>query len=236
MTQQSLKQSKRIRERDAGIDFAKTYEVGEALNLIKERANAKFDETVEVVFACHLDARRGDQNIRGVVSLPQGTGRSVRVAVFAEEQWAAQAREAGAEIVGGDDLVEQVLSEKNLDCDVCIATPSMMGRMGKLGRILGPKNLMPNPKLGTVTMNVGAAVDSAKKGQASLRSEKQGIVHTVIGKASFSADALRQNCVAVFEGLMAMKPETIKGNLIKKMYLTSTMGFALTIDPSKGLS
>jgi large subunit ribosomal protein L1 len=234
--QRILKQSKRIRARDAGIDLAKTYEVSEALRLIKERANSKFDETIEVVFACSLDARRGDQNIRGMVALPAGTGRSVRVAVFAEGEQADQARSAGAELVGGTELVDKVLADKDIDCDLCIATPSMMAHLSKLGRILGPKQLMPNPKLGTVTAQVAAAVVLAKKGQASLRSEKQGIVHTIVGKASFDLDALKSNFQAVYEGLMSMKPDAIKGNLVKKAYISSTMGFSLPIDLAKGLS
>lgn len=234
--QRILKQSKRIRARDAGIDFAKQYDVSEALSLIKDRANAKFDETVEVVFVCNLDARRGDQNVRGMVSLPAGTGRSVRVAVFAEGDAAEQARAAGADLVGGSELVDKVLADKDINSDLCIATPAMMVHMGKLGKILGPKQLMPNPKLGTVTPNVAAAVTLAKKGQASLRSEKQGIVHTIVGKASFDLDQLKQNFDAVYEGLLAMKPEAIKGNLVKKAFLTSTMGSSLSIDLAKGLS
>lgn len=229
------KKSKRIRARDAHVDFAKQYGVEEALVLLKERANAKFDETIEVVFACNIDPRKGDQNIRGMVELPRGTGRSVRVAVFAQGDQAQQAKDAGADIVGDVDLVDEI-QRGRMDFDLCIATPAMMVHLSKLGKILGPKQLMPNPKLGTVTMNVAGAVASAKKGQVSLRAEKQGIVHTILGKASFDTDALEQNFKAVHGALLDMKPDGIKGNLIKKAFLSSTMGFSLGLDLNKGLS
>lgn len=229
------KKSKRIRNRDAHVDFAKQYAITEALSLVKERANAKFDETVEVVFACNVDPRKGDQNIRGMVELPSGTGRTVRVAVFAQGEQAQQARDAGADIVGDMDLIEEV-QKGRIDFDLCIATPAMMANLSKLGKILGPKQLMPNPKLGTVTMNVAAAVQSAKKGQVSLRAEKQGIVHAILGKASFAVEALERNFQAVEAALLEMKPDGVKGNLIKKAFLSSTMGFSLTLDLNKGLS
>jgi large subunit ribosomal protein L1 len=229
------KKSKRVRNRDASVDFARHYGVDEALELIKARSNAKFDETVEVVFACNVDPRKGDQNIRGMVELPRGTGRAVRVAVFAQGEQAQQARDAGADIVGDLDLIEEI-QKGRIDFDLCIATPSMMINLSKLGKILGPKQLMPNPKLGTVTMNVAGAVQSAKKGQVSLRAEKQGIVHAILGKASFAAEALEENFKAVQSALLDMKPDGVKGNLIKKAFLSSTMGFSLTLDLNKGLS
>ncbi len=229
------KMSKRIRARDVNIDFSKHYAIDEALVLIKDRANAKFDETVEVVFACNIDPRKGDQNIRGMVELPAGTGRSVRIAVFAQGEQAQQARDAGAEVVGDLDLIDEV-QKGRMDFDLCIATPPMMAHLSKLGKILGPKQLMPNPKLGTVTMNVVGAIQSAKKGQVSLRAEKQGIVHAILGKASFAVEALEQNFAAVQAALLEMKPDGVKGHLVKKAFLSSTMGFSLTLDLNRGLS
>ena len=228
------KKSKRIRARDANIDFAKHYSVDEALVLIKERANAKFDETVEVVFACSIDPRKGDQNIRGMVELPEGTGRTVRIAVFAQGEQAQQARDAGADVVGDLDLIEEI-QKGRLDFDLCIATPSMMVHLSKLGKVLGPKQLMPNPKLGTVTMNVAGAIQSAKKGQVSLRAEKQGIVHAILGKTSFAVASLEKNFKVVQAALLEMKPDGVKGHLIKKAFLSSTMGFSLILDLDRGL-
>lgn len=230
-----IKKSKRIQRRDENIDFSKTYDIREGLALIKEGATAKFDETVEVVFACNLDPRKGDQNLRGMVSLPCGTGKTVRVAVFAQGEQANQAREAGADLVGDMDLIETI-QRGTIDFDLCIATPPMMAHLSKLGKVLGPKGLMPNPKLGTVTMDVAAAVDSAKKGQVSLRADKQGIVHGILGRASFAVGQLEENFQALYEGLLDLKPSGLKGVLIKKVYLSSTMGFSLAIDPAKVLS
>jgi large subunit ribosomal protein L1 len=229
------KKSKRVRQRDANIDLLAHYGVDEALGLIKQRANAKFDETVEVVFACKVDPRKGDQNIRGMIELPHGTGRTVRIAVFAQDDQAQQARDAGADIVGDLALVEEV-QKGRLDFDLCIATPAMMVHLSKLGKVLGPKGLMPNPKLGTVTMKVAEAVQAAKRGQVSLRAEKQGIVHAILGKVSFDLSALSGNFQAVQSALLDMKPEGVKGNLIKKAYVSSTMGFSLQLDLNKGLS
>ena len=229
------RKSKRIQRRDENIDFVKVYSVEEALGLLKERSTAKFDETVEVVFCCAIDPRKGDQTLRGMVSLPCGTGKSVRIAVFAQGEQASQAREAGADLVGDMDLIETV-QRGEIDFDLCIATPPMMPHLSKLGKILGPKGLMPNPKLGTVTMDVAVAVDSAKKGQVSLRADKQGIVHGIIGRVSFAIDQLEQNFQALYDGLLDMKPSSLKGVLVKKAYLSSTMGFSLPIDPAKVLS
>ncbi len=224
-----MKKSKRIRARDEGVDLYKSYALPEALNLIKERATAKFDETVEVVFSCAIDPQKGDQNIRGMVSLPQGTGKSIRVAVFAEGEQAREAQEAGAEVVGGSDLVEEV-QKGNIDFDLCIATPAMMSQLSKLGKVLGPKGLMPNPKLGTVTLNVASAVLAAKRGQVSLRADKAGLIHAFIGKSSFSVEALEENFSALLTGLLNLKPSGIKGDLIKRAYVSSTMGFALPLE------
>lgn len=223
-----MKSSKRIQRRDKDIDFSKVYRLEEALPLVKERASAKFDETVEVVLMCHGDPRKGDQNIRGMISLPNGTGKSTRIAVFAQGEQAILAREAGAEVVGDVDLVEEVQKGK-IDFDLCIATPSMMSQLSKLGKILGPKGLMPNTKLGTVTMDVKEAVRAAKRGQVPIRADKQGILHGFIGKASFSVPALMENFQALHDGVLELKPLGIKGALIRKAYVTSTMGFALLL-------
>lgn len=230
-----MKITKRIKRRDEGVNLDKVYTVVEAIALLKERSFVKFDETVEVAFACNIDPRKGEHNIRGMVSLPKGTGKVVRVAVFAQGEQAQKAREAGAEVVGAEDLLEEVQKGK-IDFDLCIATPPMMGQLGKLGKILGPKGLMPNPKLGTVTMDVASAVQAAKKGQVVLRAEKQGIVHTLAGKISFSSEDLLENIKAIFDGLLELKPNGIKGNLVKKAYISTTMGFSLMIDVTSGLS
>jgi large subunit ribosomal protein L1 len=229
------KVSKRIQKRDAGIDFAKTYGFSEALALLKDRSSVKFDETVDMVFVCALDTRKGDQNIRGMVSLPKGSGKTLRVAVFAQGEQATQAQKAGADIVGAEDLVAKV-EAGHIDFDVCIATPSMMVHLAKLGRVLGPKGLMPNPKLGTVTMDTAGAVTQAKQGQVTLRADKQGIVHSIVGRLNFGLDDLKANAKAVHEGLERLRPSGIKGNLIKRAYLSSTMGFALQLDLANGLS
>ena len=228
------KLSKRIQVRDKDIDLCRSYPLDEALSLLKERSSSKFDETIEVVFSCNLDTRKGDQTIRSMVSLPQGTGKKVRVAVFAEGDQALKAQEAGAECVGGIDLIEEVVKGR-MDFDLCIATPSMMPQLAKLGKILGPKGLMPNPKLGTVTQDVAAAVRSAKQGQASLRAEKAGIIHSIIGKASFSKEALSENFSTIYSHLLDLRPASVKGHLIKKVYVSSTMGFALALDLGKDL-
>ncbi len=230
-----IKKSKRIQRRNENIDFSKIYNIREGLDLIKSGATAKFDETVEIVFSCNLDPRKGDQSVRGMVSLPCGTGKSVRIAVFAQGEQANQAREAGADLVGDMDLIEAV-QRGSMDFDLCIATPPMMAHLSKLGKILGPKGLMPNPKLGTVTMDVAAAIDSAKKGQVSLRADKQGIVHGIIGRTSFAIDQLEQNFQALYEGFLELKPAGLKGGLVKKIHLSSTMGFSLEIDPARVLS
>lgn len=229
-----MKKAKRIVRRDEGIDFQRIYSTDEALDLVKERSGpgygAKFDETVEAVFACNLDMRKGEHSIRTMVSLPFGLGKSVRVAVFARGDQAQDAVAAGADKVGAEDLIEAMQKGDDLDYDVCIATPDIMPLLNKLGRVLGPKGLMPNPKLGTVTADVAQAVERAKKGQASLRADKQGLVHVVLGKVSFSRDALAGNFQTIYDALLDLRPSGIKGHFIKSAFLSSTMGFALKLN------
>jgi large subunit ribosomal protein L1 len=232
-----MKKSKRLQKRDEGLDLIRPYALEEALTLLKERASAKFDETVEVSFNCNIDPRKGDQNIRGVVDLPQGTGKKVRVAVFAEGDAAKKALEAGADKVGSDDLMAEA-SSGSFDFDVCIATPDMMPRLSKLGRVLGPKGLMPNPKLGTVTDDVSSAVKASKGGRISIRPDKEGVIHAIIGKASFSMESLAENFRVLHESLLRMRPSGLKGVLLKSTYVSSTMGFGILLNPfsEKGLA
>ena len=217
------KMSKRIRARNVNIDFSKHYTIDEALVMIKDRANAKFDETVEVVFACNIDPRKGDQNIRGMVELPAGTGRSVRIAVFAQGEQAQQARDAGAEIVGDLDLIEEV-QKGRIDFDLCIATPPMMAHLSKLGKILGPKQLMPNPKLGTVAKDIKSTVEAIKKGRIEIKCDKDGNLGLSFGKVKFSDKELSENFKSVYEVVAKEKPAGIKGNFINSIYLSTTMG------------
>lgn len=227
--------SRRIQKRNEGVDFSTSYALGDALGLLKERASTKFDESVDFVFVSGIDVKKSDQGIRGMVSLPAGTGKHVRVAVFAEGDKAEEARNAGADLVGDVDLIKKV-SSGYVDFDLCIATPAMMAQLPKLGRVLGLKGLMPNPKLGTVTMDVKAAVDRAKKGQVSVRTDRQGLLHGVMGKVSFSVKDLEKNFRALYHYIKEARPEGFKGDMIKKAYVSSTMGFSLSVDMSKGLS
>ena len=220
--------SKRLRKVYDGIDRESQYELDKAVKLLKERASAKFDETVEISLNLGIDTRHADQQVRGVVSLPHGTGKSVRVAVFAKGDKAEQAKAAGADIVGADDLAEKI-QEGQIDFDRCIATPDMMAVVGRLGKILGPRGLMPNPKLGTVTPNVADAVKAAKGGEIQFRAEKAGIVHAGIGKASFTEEALVENARAFVEAINRARPAGAKGIYIKKLALSSTMGPGLKI-------
>jgi len=213
----------------ASIDREKLYGVDEALALVKANATAKFDETVEVALNLGVDPRHADQMVRGVVTLPKGTGKTVRVGVFAKGAKADEAREAGADVVGAEDLLEIVQGGK-IEFDRCIATPDMMGLVGRLGKVLGPKGLMPNPKLGTVTMNVAEAVKAAKGGQVEYRVEKAGIIHSGIGKASFSAEDLRANFDALVDAVVKAKPSGAKGKYLKKAALSSSMGPGLKLD------
>ncbi len=223
------KHSKRLRAQYEGIDRQAPYEVGAAISLIKAKATAKFDETVEVALNLGVDPRHADQMVRGVVSLPRGTGKTLRVAVFAKGDKAAEARAAGADVVGAEDLMEQV-QKGQIDFDRCIATPDMMGLVGRLGKILGPRGLMPNPKVGTVTMDVAAAVTAAKAGQVEFRVEKAGIVHGGIGKASFEDAALAENLRAFVDAVVKAKPTGAKGTYLKRVSISSTMGPGLRVD------
>jgi large subunit ribosomal protein L1 len=222
------KRTTAIRE---GIDRKKLYALDEAVKLVKERAKAKFDETVEISFNLGVDPRHADQMVRGVVNLPNGTGKTVRVAVFAKDAKAEEARKAGADVVGAEDLVEQVTAG-NINFDRVIATPDMMPLVGRLGKILGPRNLMPNPKVGTVTPDVAGAVKAAKGGAVEYRVEKAGIVHAGVGKASFTEEALLQNIKALADAVQKSKPAGAKGTYMKRVSVSSTMGPGVHVDPS----
>lgn len=211
------------------IDREKLHGIDEAIALAKSGATSKFDETIEVALNLGVDPRHADQMVRGVVTLPKGTGKTVRVGVFAKGAKADEAREAGADVVGAEDLMELVQGG-TIDFDRCIATPDMMGVVGRLGKILGPKGLMPNPKLGTVTMNVAAAVQAAKGGQIEYRVEKAGIIHSGIGKASFPAEDLRANFDALVDAVVKAKPTGAKGKYVKKVAVSSTMGAGIKVD------
>ena len=214
---------KRTAEIAKGVDRKKLYELGEAVKMVKSRAKAKFDETVEVAMNLGVDPRHADQMVRGVVNLPNGTGKTVRVAVFAKDAKAEEARKAGADIVGAEDLVAEVLAGK-LDFDRVIATPDMMPLVGRLGKVLGPRNLMPNPKVGTVTMDVTQAIKDAKGGAVEFRVEKAGIVQAGVGKASFTDDAIVANVKAFIDSVIKAKPSGAKGHYVKKISISSTMG------------
>ena len=220
------------KQKALGVDTVKLHGVDEAIGLAKTNATAKFDETIEVALNLGVDPRHADQMVRGVVTLPKGTGKSVRVGVFARGPKADEARAAGAEVVGAEDLLEQVQGGQ-IDFDRCIATPDMMGLVGRLGKILGPKGLMPNPKLGTVTMNVGQAVKDAKGGQVEYRVEKAGIIHSGIGKASFPAEDLRANFDALVDAVVRAKPTGAKGKYLKKVAVSSSMGPGIKVDPAE---
>src|SRR5258705_2508045 len=217
------KLSKRTAKARQGLDPVKSYPLDEAVKLVKARATAKFDETIEVAMNLGVDPRHADQMVRGVVSLPNGTGRTARVAVFAKGAKAEEARKAGADIVGAEDLAEQV-NKGEINFDRCIATPDMMGIVGRLGKVLGPRGLMPNPKVGTVTMDVTQAVKDAKGGAGEFRVEKAGIVHAGVGKASFAAKAIAENVRALIQSWVKAKPAGAKGTYLKKISISSTMG------------
>ncbi len=223
------KKGKRLVKAYESVDRLAQYDLPEAVSIIKGNASAKFDETVEIALNLGVDPRHADQMVRGVVSLPNGTGKSVRVAVFAKDAKAAEATAAGADIVGADDLAAKVQAGE-IDFDRCIATPDMMAVVGKLGRILGPRGLMPNPKLGTVTADVAGAVKAAKAGQVEFRVEKAGIIHAGVGKASFSNEELVQNVNAFVDAINRAKPSGAKGTYLKRVALSSTMGPGLKIN------
>ncbi len=223
------KPGKRIRKAREGVDRNKFYSVEEAVKAIKANANAKFDESIEIAMNLGVDPRHADQMVRGVVSLPNGTGRSVRVAVFAKDKKAEEATAAGADIVGAEDLMEKI-QNGFMDFDRVIATPDMMGVVGRLGKVLGPRGLMPNPKVGTVTPNVAQAVKDSKGGAVEFRVEKAGIIHAGIGKASFDEKAIAENVKAFIDAVTKAKPAGAKGTFLKKISLSSTMGPGLKID------
>ena len=220
---------KRIRNAYDGIDRDGFYEIADAVKLIKECASAKFDETIELSMNLGIDPRHADQMVRGMVSLPEGTGKSVRVAVFAKGDKAEAAKIAGADLVGDDDLAEQV-QKGEIDFERCIATPDMMPIVGRLGKVLGPRNLMPNPKVGTVTMDIKEAVEAAKGGQVQFKAEKGGVVHAGIGKLSFDEAKLVENVRAFVGAVSKAKPTGSKGAYMKKIALSSTMGPGVTVE------
>ena len=222
---------KRINKAREGVDRDKFYAIEEAVKLVKERAKAKFDETIEVAMNLGVDPRHADQMVRGVVNLPNGTGRSVRVAVFARGDKAEEAKAAGADIVGAEDLVD-IVQKGTIDFDRCIATPDMMPLVGRLGKVLGPRGMMPNPKVGTVTTDVAAAVKASKGGAVEFRVEKAGIVQAGVGKVSFDVKALEENIRAFTDAVNRAKPTGAKGNYVKKVSVTSTMGPGLKLDVS----
>ncbi len=223
--------AKRLTKIRDGVDREKLYDLEAALSLVKDRATAKFDETIEVAMNLGVDPRHADQMVRGVVNLPNGTGRTVRVAVFARGAKADEAKAAGADIVGAEELFEAV-NGGNIDFDRCIATPDMMPLVGRLGKVLGPRGMMPNPKVGTVTMDITAAVKASKGGAVEFRVEKAGIIHGGIGKASFSQQALAENIRAFADAVIKAKPTGAKGNYVKRVAISSTMGVGVKIDPS----
>jgi large subunit ribosomal protein L1 len=223
------KLSKKQKALGSAVDALRLHGVDEAIALAKTHATSKFDETIEVALNLGVDPRHADQMVRGVVTLPKGTGKDVRVGVFARGAKADEARAAGAEVVGAEDLLESIQGG-TVDFDRCIATPDMMGLVGRLGKILGPKGLMPNPKLGTVTMNVGEAVKAAKGGQVEFRVEKAGIIHSGIGKASFPAADLRANFDAFVDAIVKAKPAGAKGKYLQKVAVSSTMGPGIKVD------
>lgn len=223
--------SKRLRKTREGLDNAKVWKLDEAVSFIKKNATAKFDETVEIALNLGIDTKQSDQNVRGMVVLPNGTGKTIRVAVFAKGPKAEEAKKAGADLVGDDELAQKIQAGE-MNFDRVIATPDMMGVVGKLGQILGPRGLMPNPKLGTVTMDVTTAVKNAKGGAVEFRAQKEGIVHVGVGKASFDEKKLIENIRALYEAVLKAKPATSKGNYMKKAAISSTMGPGLKLELS----
>ena len=220
---------KRMQAALDSIDREKAYPVGEAVRLVKENARAKFDETIEMAMNLGIDPRHADQMVRGVIQLPSGTGKALRVGVFAKGDKAEEATAAGADVVGGDDLAQRIQGG-DIPFDRCIATPDMMAVVGKLGKVLGPRGLMPNPKLGTVTQDVAEAVKAAKGGQVEFRAEKAGIIHAGVGKASFTAEAILANVMALADAVNKAKPSGAKGTFVRRVSLSSTSGPGIKID------
>lgn len=227
-----MKQGKRMRDAVAKIERERLYTPLEAVRLAKDMTNAKFDETLEVHFRLGIDTRQADQQVRGSVSLPHGTGKTVRVAVFAEGDKAREAEAAGADVVGSDDLVERI-QKGFLDFDAAVATPDQMSKVGRLGKILGTRGLMPNPKLGTVTMDVGRVIKELKAGRVEYRADKYGIAHVGIGKLSFDETALVENYASVLDEILRAKPSAAKGKYLKTITMASTMGPGIKLDPAK---
>ena len=230
-----MAQGKRYRAAMATVEAEKAYGLSDAIKLVKSNATAKFDETIEVAVNLGVDPKYADQMVRGMVTMPSGTGKSVRVAVFARDAKAEEAREAGADIVGAEDLMEQIQGGM-MDFDRVIATPDMMAVVGRLGKVLGPRGLMPNPKVGTVTPNVGQAVKDAKGGSVEFRVEKLGIIHAGIGKASFSEADLEKNVKAFLGALVKARPPGAKGTYVKRVALSSTMGPGVQVDTAEALA
>jgi large subunit ribosomal protein L1 len=223
--------AKRVKKIKEGLDPSKAYGLDEAVKMVKAKALAKFDETIEVSMNLGVDPRHADQMVRGVCNLPNGSGRKVRVGVFAKGPKAEEAKKAGADVVGAEDLFE-IVNKGTIDFDRCIATPDMMGLVGRLGKVLGPRNMMPNPKVGTVTMDVTAAVKAAKGGAVEFRVEKAGIIQAGVGKASFSEAQIAENVRAFIDAVNKAKPAGAKGTYVKKISLSSTMGPGLKLDPA----
>ncbi|HEX6233560.1 MAG TPA: 50S ribosomal protein L1 [Jiangellaceae bacterium] len=227
-----MKRSKAYRAAAEKIDRSRLYSLGEAVKLAKETANTKYDATVEVAMRLGVDPRKADQMVRGTVNLPHGTGKTARVLVFAVGPKAAEAEAAGADIVGSDELIEEVQNGR-LDFDAVVATPDLMGKVGRLGRVLGPRGLMPNPKTGTVTMDVEKAVSDIKGGKIEFRVDRHANLHLIVGKASFSEQALAENFTAAVDEIIRLKPSAAKGRYIKKATIATTMGPGIPLDPAK---
>lgn len=225
----ATKHGKKFREAAAKVDRAAVYTPLEAVKLVKELANAKFDETVEAHFRLGIDTRKADQNIRGSISLPHGTGKTVRVAVFAEGAQAEQAAEAGADVIGSDELIAQI-QKGEINFDAAIATPMMMAKVGRIGKILGPRGLMPNPKLGTVTMDVVKMVSELKAGRVEYRADRYGICHVPLGRVSFDEQKLVENYAALYTEILRVKPSSAKGKYVKSISVSSTMGPGVKVD------
>ena len=225
----ATKHGKKFREAAAKVDRAAVYTPLEAVKLVKELANAKFDETVEAHFRLGIDTRKADQNIRGSISLPHGTGKTVRVAVFAEGAQAERAAEAGADVIGSDELIAQI-QKGEINFDAAIATPMMMAKVGRIGKILGPRGLMPNPKLGTVTMDVAKMVSELKAGRVEYRADRYGICHVPLGKVSFDEQKLVENYAALYTEILRVKPASAKGKYVKSISVSSTMGPGVKVD------
>jgi large subunit ribosomal protein L1 len=228
-----MKRGKKYQDAAKQVDRSRLYETEEAVALVKKSAFAKFDETIEVHIRTGCDGRHADQQIRGAVVLPHGTGKTVRVLVFAKNQKLDEAKEAGADFVGGDELIPKIQNEGWLDFDVVVATPDMMGIVGRLGRVLGPKGLMPNPKAGTVTMDVAKAIKDIKAGKIEYRLDKSNIIHVPIGKASFSEEQLSDNFQTLMEAIVKARPAALKGTFLKSVVIAPTMGPGVKLNPAK---